>query len=80
MAADRGLRAPKGVLSYLTAPTSIDLPVPEDLTRFFHVGGKKAVALYFDGSGRATVKINLPVQDKHRTELTAFLEAFAASL
>ena len=80
MARDRGQRGPKAVLAYLTAPESIDVAVPEDLTRFFHVGGKKAVVLYFDGAGHATVKIRLPLRDKNRSELTAFLEAFANSL
>lgn len=80
MAADRGQRGPKGVLAYLMAPAAVDVPVPENLSRVFHVGGKKAISLYFDGAGHATVKINLPVTAGHRDELTDFLESFAKSL
>lgn len=80
MAKDRGQRGAKAVLAYLTEPESVDVPVPEDLTRFFHVSGKKAVVLYFDGGGRATVRINVPLRDESRGELTAFLEGFVKSL
>ncbi|MDB5826605.1 MAG: Chromosome partitioning protein ParB family [Variovorax sp.] len=80
LAADRGQRGPKGVLTYLTAPGALDLAVPENLGRSFHVGGKKAINLFYDGAGRATVKINVPVGVEHRNELTAFLDSFAKSL